>query len=320
MELKCSNQDCAPEANCHEGNEDYKLCPYWMKANPKVDGKEKAIKKNNRKSTLPWSGDALLIEDLHKIAYRSTPIIIGVAGKADAGKTTYLAMLYTLLLRGGCFSSYNFCGTKTIEAWDRLYQTLKIEKDEVTFPDPTPAQYIRFLHLAIKNNLGNLKDIFISDVAGEVFTIWSQNRNDVNAENARWIYDHSNAFILFIDCLDLIERKAQAKSDILDLAQMLTYDIKNRPVIAVWSKSDKKSEVHPKIIEDIQNELAEKFINYHEIEISNFSKEDPDILVHKNNLIVFDWLLSKIFVSANESLDYNDDVNTKDHFFKFKRT
>lgn len=31
---------------------------------------------------------------------------------------------------------------------------------------------------------------------------------------------------------------------------MLTHDIKNRPVIAVWSKSDKKTEVHQKIIED----------------------------------------------------------------------
>lgn len=32
--------------------------------------------------------------------------------------------------------------------------------------------------------------------------LWSQNRNDPNAENARWIYEHSNGFILFIDCDD----------------------------------------------------------------------------------------------------------------------
>lgn len=319
MELKCSNSNCIPDVNCHEGHEDHTACKYWQEANSKANSKIKTVKKSSKKSSLPWTGEALSIQELSKLTYRSTPIIIGVVGRADAGKTTYLAMLFTLLLRGGAFKGFNFCGTKTIYAWDRLYQTLKVEKDSVVFPDPTPAEYIKFLHLALRNDLQNLKDVYISDLAGEVFSIWSQNRNDPNAENARWIYEHSNGFILFIDCDDLIKRKAQAKSDLLDLAQMLTHNLKNRPVIAVWSKSDKKTEVHQKIIEDIRSELVEKFSNFLELDISNFSSDDPDVVVHENNLKVLEWLLSKILVFTDKIIDVGTDKEFMDSFLNFKR-
>lgn len=189
---------------------------------------------------MPWTGDAFTIEELSKVTYRNTPVIIGIVGKVDAGKTTYLAMLFTLLLRGTKFKEFDFCGTKTINAWDSLYQKLKIQQEGVMFPEPTPAQYIRLLHLALRNKAKRLKDIFISDASGEVFSIWSKNRNDTNTENARWVYEHSNAFILFIDCEDLISRKALARDEIIDMAQMLKHDLKGRPVVAVWSKSDKK--------------------------------------------------------------------------------
>ncbi|KMQ61136.1 hypothetical protein ACM40_15685 [Chryseobacterium sp. BLS98] len=319
MEYKCSNPDCIPESNCHEGKETYEQCEYWKKANYIEEKKSNVVKQKGKNSTLPWTGNALSILDLSKITYRSTPVIIGVVGKADAGKTTFLAMLYTLMLKGGSLTGFKFCGTKTIHTWDSLYQTLLIGKEGVKFPDPTPAEYIRFLHLALRNEQGKLKDILISDVAGEVFSAWSKNRKDTNAENARWIYENSNAFILFIDCKDLIERKAQGKNDVLDLAQMLNHDLHDRPVIAVWSKSDIKQEIHSKIVTDIKEELAEKYKNFYEIEISNFSVDDPDILVHKNNLSVIDWILSKVYVNTGAVLDNAVEIKSNDYFLKFKK-
>ena len=241
-----------------------------------------------------------------------------VIGKADAGKTTYLAMLFTLLLKGIKLKEFGFCGTKTINAWDELYQKLKVQQHGVMFPEPTPAQYVRFLHLALRNQSKKLKDILISDASGEVFSIWSKNRNDVNAENARWIYEYSNAFILFIDCDDLINRKAQAKTDIVDMAQMLNHDLRNRPIIAVWSKSDKKEEVHPVIREKLQGELKEIFENYKEIDISNFSSDDPDVLVHQNNVAVLDWLLSRAFTVSNSEILIKNDDTVKDIFLNYK--
>lgn len=314
---KCSNPDCVAPISCHEGREKHTECEFWLKSNnskPKI----KSASKREKKSDLPWTGEALTIEELPKITYRNTPVIIGIIGKADAGKTTYLAMLFTLLLRGIKLKEFDFCGTKTINEWDRLYQKLRVQQEGVTFPDPTPAQYIRLLHLALRNQSKKLKDILISDASGEVFSIWSKNRNDENADNARWIYENSNAFILFIDCDDLINRKAQAKTDIIDLAQMLKHDLRNRPVIAVWSKSDKKEKVHPIIRENLQGELKDIFENYEEIDISNFSSDDPDVLVHKNNIAVLDWLLSKIFSLQKADILIENDNTGNDIFLNYK--
>lgn len=315
MTGKCSNPDCAAPISCHEGKENPTECEFWMKPNT---SQTKPISKKEKKSDLPWTGGALTTEELHKVTYRNTPVIIGIIGKADAGKTTYLAMLFTLFLRGIKLKEFDFCGTKTINAWDELYQKLKIQREGVKFPDPTPAQYIRLLHLALRNQAKKLKDILISDASGEVFSIWSKNRNDENAENARWVYEHSNAFILFIDCDDLINRKAQAKTDIVDLAQMLKHDLRNRPIIAVWSKSDKKGEVHAIIREKLQEELKEIFENYEEIDISNFSSDDPDILVHKNNITVLDWLLSRVFTVSKSKLPIENDSTLNDIFLNYK--
>jgi len=319
MAAKCSNPECAAPISCHEGKDKHTECEFWINSNTE-QFKNKTTLKKEKKSDLPWSGEALSIEELGKVTYRNSPIIIGVVGKADAGKTTYLAMLFTLLLRGGKFSNFDFCGTKTIKAWDELYHKLKVQKESVAFPDPTPAQYIRLLHFALRNKSKGLKDIFLSDASGEVFSIWSQNRDDENAENARWIYSNSNAFILFIDCEDLVNRKNLAKTEIIDLAQMLKHDLRDRPVIAVWSKSDKKEEIHIKIREKLKEELTELFDNYVEIDISNFSAEDPDILVHTNNINVINILLSRIFIES-KSLVVLENKNTgKDIFLNYKPT
>lgn len=318
MEEKCSNPECAAPINCHEGIENHADCEFWIKPNIVKQEKREKSSKTSKTSTFPWSGEAFNVEELSQIAIRNSPKIIGIVGKADAGKTTYLAMLFTLLLRGGKFKEFNFSGTKTIKTWDELYHKLKVQKDKVLFPDPTPAQYIRLLHLALRSNKGILKDILLSDASGEVFSVWSQNIEDTNAKNARWIYKHANAFILFIDCVDLINRKNSAKTEIIDLAQMLQNNLQDRPIIAVWSKSDKKEEVHPKIKESLKEELKNLFSNYNEIDISNFSADDPDILVHQNNISVIDWLLSEIFCTNELEIKIDNNTVKGDIFLNYK--
>lgn len=317
MAEKCSNPDCPAPPHCHEGKDDYKQCDFWLKNNSeKIEEKEKP-KKESKNSNLTWTGEPFQIEDIAKVSRRSTPIFIGVVGKADAGKTTFLAMLYTLLLNGKKFKNFNFAGTKTILGWDELHHKLKVQKNKVAFPDPTPSQYYRLLHFALRNAEDQLKDVFLSEASGEVFSLWSQNRDDVNAENARWIYDNSNGFILFIDCVDLIERKNLAKTEVIDIAQMLQHSLKGRPVIAVWSKSDMKEEIHIKIKDSLKEELQDLFSNYTEIDISNFSSDDPDKLVHENNLEVIDWLLNKILVPAGTNFIINSN-HKNDLFLNYK--
>src|SRR5690606_19327228 len=102
------------------------------------------------------------------------------------------------------------------------------------FPQPTPVSSNRVYHLAFRDQNKTLKDVLFADASGEVFSLWSVNRNDENAENARWIYSHSSGFMLFIDCEALINEKNAAKKEILLLARQLTHNLRGRPVIDVW--------------------------------------------------------------------------------------
>lgn len=317
MAEKCSNPECAAPPHCHENNDDYKTCEFWLKNNSIVNINKEKSKKESKTTNLTWTGEPFKIDDIAQVSRRTTPIFIGVVGKADAGKTTFLAMLYTLLLNGKKFKDFDFAGTKTILGWDELYHKLKVQKNKVAFPDPTPSEYYRLLHFALRNSDNHLKDVFLSDASGEVFSYWSQNRDDVNAANARWVYKSSNAFILFIDCMDLIKRKNLAKTEIIDIAQMLQHDLKDRPLIAVWSKSDKKGEVHSKIKDSLKEELQTLFTNYTEIDISNFSTDDPDKLVHENNLEVIDWVLKQILIPSGVELVVNENYKC-DLFFNYK--
>ena len=101
------------------------------------------------------------------------------------------------------------------------------------------------------------------------------------------------------------------------IAKQLNHDLKDRPIIAVWSKSDRKDEILPEIKNSLQAELQNLFANFHEIEISNLLDPGPDSLVHENNLAVIDWLLEKIIVPSNSDLTLLD-TNSNDIFINYK--
>lgn len=317
MAGECKLKECgAPEVRCHLDKDDCTQCENFV-----AEAAEKKIKREKaaeiKKSSIGWNGQAFTTDELGLVSARTSPIIIGVVGRADAGKTSFLAMLYTLLLSGKKLKDYDFAGTKTILGWDGLYHRLKFKKGNVAFPQPTPVSSNRLYHLALRNEEQQLKDIFFADASGEVFTLWSVNRNDENADNARWIYSNSNAFMLFIDCEALLTDKNAAKKEVMLIAQQLTSDLKDRPVIAVWSKSDKKKEVLLNIKETLKTELENLFLNYTEIEISNFLEPGPDELVHINNLAVVDWLLEKIMIPSSPDLSLNEIVSD-DLFINYK--
>ncbi len=320
MEKQCKIKECAaPVGDCHESGGSCENCCHWLESNAANEEEGKVVPKKIIKSNLSWSGEPLKVDELPVVTSRNSPICIGIVGKVDAGKTTFLAMLYTLLFNGRKLEAYNFSGTFTIKGWDELYSKLKIQKEKVTFPDPTPTEYIRLLHLALRDKNNSLKDLLISEASGEVYTYWSQNRNDELAQNARWVYKNAEGFILFVDCDDLLNHKNRAKTEIIDIAQQLKHDLQSRPVVIAWSKSDTLSKVNPQIIASLKSEFKNLFSNYTEIEISNFSKGEPDEMVHTNNLKVIDWLIEKLVIPSNEELSISSNYKN-DFFLNYKGT
>lgn len=318
MSGKCNIKDCAaPDIRCHLNHDDHSQCPHFNTKG--AEKKDKVIKSDrvSNGSNLNWSGNPLMINQLAEVGMRSTPIVIGMAGMADAGKTSFLAMIYTLLLNGKSFADYQFAGSKTILGWDALYHRLKLKRGGVSFPLPTPASALHVYHFALKDEKDHLKDLLLSDVSGESFHDWSVNRDEENAKNARWVYATSSAFILFIDCEALIDRKNAARRDVMRIAKQLTHDLQERPVIAVWSKSDRIGEVLPNMISEMKKELAELFSNFKEIEISNFLEPGPDELVQINNLVVVDWILEKTLGRFNSVLSLPE-IESLDLLIKYR--
>lgn len=317
MTGKCKLPECpAPDAPCHLGKDDCTQCDNFA-----IEVIEKKVKKEKasdiKKSGISWSGQAFIPDELHLVSLRTSPILFGVIGRADAGKTTFLAMLYTLLLSGRTFKEFTFSGSKTTLGWDELYHRLKLKRGNVPFPQPTPVSSNRLYHFALRNSEGQLKDVLFADASGEVFSMWSVNRNDENAENARWIHKNSNAFMLFIDCEALIADKNAAKKEILLIASQLTHDLKNRPVLVIWSKADRKIEVLPNIRDSLKSELEVMLKNYVEIEISNYLEPGPDKLVLENNLAAVDWLLEKSIIPTTPNLTLLD-IASDDLFINYK--
>ncbi len=320
MRKKCSKANCpAPKGLCLEhASNDHPKCEHWQ--GPQIgQAVEKQKKMSGTAQSLPWTGEPFLPTDIEIVSQRSSPLIIGMVGNADAGKTSYLGMLYTLLFNGIKFNHWSFSGSYTLAAWETLAQYLKIRPNgKLEFAPPTPSNpdYYSLYHLVLKKG-GVFRDVLFADSSGEVFKIWSENTQDQNAENARWIYEKSSAFIFMVDSVALIKRRGAAKSEIVQMAEQLAANLKGRPVAVVWSKADEIGNIRENIKSALSDDLSQVLGDSQVFEVSNFSKSDPDIFCHKNNIAVTEYLLDKLNETKKIILEPQIE-NLDDMFLNYK--
>lgn len=315
---KCTKDGCfAPEDLCSEfGNSEYPKCPHFPKEG--IAKVTKTIKKSAT-TTIPWTGEWLWPEQLDLLAHRGVPKVIGLVGASGAGKTTYLAMLYSLLFNGKHIENWDFSGSYTLNAWELQAKTLQVQDDgTVQNPDTTPSEkdFYSLYHLALRND-GFLHDILFADSSGEVFSKWADNVNDPAAENARWIYENAQAFILFVDCEAIIEQLGSANLDMVQLAGQLKKGLGNRPVVVAWSKADLYNKMPNKIAEAINANLSETFPGAVTFKISNYSKSESDQLCHINNIGVAKVLLDQL-INPQPLHIVPTPTLTNDYFFLYR--
>ena len=294
---RCAKEGChAPDDFCLElAGPLHEQCQFFEKARA-AEGPVKTTKRSAAATPIPWTGEWLRPEQLDLLTHRGTPRIIGLVGSSGAGKTTYLAMLYSLLFNGKRIENWDFAGSYTLNGWELQAKTLQVQEDgTVRNPDATPSDkdFYSLYHLALRHD-GFLHDILFADSSGEVFSKWADNVNDPAAVNARWIYDSANAFLLFVDCDAIIEQRGKAKRDIVQLAEQLKRGLRGRPVVIVWSKADLAEQMRENIVEAIRRSLSETFPGAVSLEISNYSKSDSDQLCHINNVGVAKTVLNQL--------------------------
>lgn len=243
MSGRCGPPNCfAHEGeSCALGNAPHTSCQRWRGE----AGADSAISSSDSQNTkVPWSGSSLGLADLAHLTPRGRHFLIGVLGAHDAGKTTLLTACYLQLLRGQSIGEFTFTGSRTLGAWESLAAHTRFD-DPIkgpAFPPHTPRGIQRvpgLLHLALRNQQDQHRDIFLTDAPGEWFTRWAIKEDAPDAEGAHWTAQHADAFMVFADCERLSgDLPVQARRDTQQLIERLSNHVGQRPVMLVWAKSD----------------------------------------------------------------------------------
>jgi len=326
----CTNSQCTAGDTgfCHLNKDQPADCPNWE---PTIGSKATATKKPASKtvsgkqsspvesSGVEWNGHSFGLPQLELVSRRANPLLIATVGEVYAGKSSFLGMLHTLLLRGYELANYTFAGSLTLTGWEALASALRFQRGEATDQAPTPSEpgYYSILHWALRHTNGQLRDILFPDASGEVFSQWAANRTDSNAENVRWIHQNADAFLLFINCQALVEKRGAASNSLLNLASQLTHELNGRPVLVAWSKADYLEQVRPTVKESLETRLIDILgpLNSFEISKELFDLPEPRQLA---NLRLVDAALSAVEAYRPLKPVIALDPHTTDHFLLYR--
>jgi len=192
-----------------------------------------------------WTGDALGLVDVARLAARGRLATLALIGPSDAGKTSFLTTLYLSLLNGNPLEGLRFAGSLTLGGWEALAAKMRWSGTEPPrFPDHTPRGVARLpglLHLAFRDPFGCLIDVLLADAPGEWFERWAVDRKDPQAEGARWLEQHADAALVFLDSARLSDsaERGKARTQTLQLLSRVAVAYDGRPWRALWAKNDR---------------------------------------------------------------------------------
>jgi hypothetical protein len=165
-EIQCANPACKvrQDGKCVEGLEKDK-CPHYGKplAPPDSPG---AAEADRHGITLP-SGDLLDSEEASQVLRRGASRFIAVVVPKEAGKTTLIASVFELFLRGP-IGPFRFCGSRTMYAFERAcHPSRGVSRNVVPKTERTLLTTVNFYHTALCRSGGPVLDLVVADRNGE---------------------------------------------------------------------------------------------------------------------------------------------------------
>lgn len=293
---KCAQATCyVPDTGCDLGHTDISKCPVWHGA--KLS--DAADENLSDEILMPWSGSAFGLADLGFVSGRRKPIVIGVVGPQNAGKTTLLAAWYLLLGRGiASIEGELFAGSYTLSGWEAVASSMRWAPGQSPrFPAHTTSRGGRapgLLHLTFRSKKdGRAVDYLFTDAPGEWFQRWAINTDSEEGAGARWVSDNADAFMIVADREALAgESMGAARGSLQRIAKRLGAERGNRPVSLVWSKSD--VDIPPEMEEAIRSAVIDAMPDAAEHSVSVVGAPDGDPTLNKGTGLVelFQWAIS----------------------------
>lgn len=250
MSRSCTHESCFDDTTCALGHLDRADCEFWTKS----DNSEDAPKEESSglTSDVPWNGYALGASDLAILGGRGCPIVIGLIGPPDSGKTSLLAFVYMWLLKHGRLEGWQFAGSWTLGGWESVVQHSRwVGEIPPSFPPHTSSagRHPGVLHVTFRDPKGQICDVLFTDAPGEWFTQWARVPDDSTAIGARWVIEHADVLLMLIDSAALADPKKlphtrHASRDLIERIGAVTPHL---PVKVVWTKVDVQVPTHAKV-------------------------------------------------------------------------
>lgn len=232
---------------CEMGTRDFRSCPHFQAGTESAAAVESSTETPDDGSglRLPWTGRGLGLADMTLASSRGPARLVGLIGPFNAGKTGLLTAIYAHFATKGVVAGYDFAGSFTLQGWSQL-------KDHTTWPSPSGGMFPphtpdtgqrtpSLLHLAFRLRGAMVRDLLFTDAPGEWFTRWLSNEAADNAAGARWIADNATHFVFVVDREGLAGPDVgRIRNTTLALARRLSEHLRGRPIITVWTKSDKQ--------------------------------------------------------------------------------
>lgn len=241
MTFRCTHESCFPDTTCALGHLDRTQCDHWKGTETVLEDKDVVVEAET--SDIPWNGYVLGTSDLAILGGRGRPVVIGLIGPPDSGKTSLLVYLYMWLLKHGRIGGWVFAGSWTLGGWESVVQYSRWTGDPPpSFPPHTSSagRYPGVLHITLRcPESGMLRDVMFTDAPGEWFVQWSRTPSDPASEGARWVVHHSDVLMLLVDsdALGDKEKLPVSRRATRDLIERIAADAKSS-IAVVWTKDD----------------------------------------------------------------------------------